>query len=116
MLSGFAAGAGWSNIGGGSNYLCLPLNPEYNKYSDAAGGGELSGVEYETYSGIFRDSANEQNVPCAQCLSKRSVVMMIPARRTCPKSWTKEYEGSNHRHDLDTTVFLAPPDMKFENS
>ena len=93
MLSGFAAGAFYSNIGGGSNYLCLPHNPEYNKYSDAAGGGEISGVEYETNSGIFRDSANEQNVPCAQCLSKRSVAMMLPARRTCPKSWTKEYEG-----------------------
>ena len=93
LLSGFAAGAFYSNIGGGSNYLCLPHNPEYNKYSDAAGGGEISGVEYETNSGIFPYSTYDQNVPCARCLSIRSVVMMLPARRTCPHSWTKEYEG-----------------------
>ena len=56
--------------------------------------GKIKGVEYEIYkSGIFPNTAYNQNVACARCYSERSAVMMLPARSTCPAGWYKEYEG-----------------------
>lgn len=83
--------------GGGTNYLCLPETPEYNKYYSGGGsaGSIISGTEYSTYQyGVFPDSAEAKNVPCARCHSgDRSSMAMIPAKRSCPDEWTKEYEG-----------------------
>ena len=95
LLSGFAAGTYYSTTGGGSNYQCLPLDPEYNRF-DAAGPyySLMSGVEYQNHAvGILPGNTHDQNVPCARCFSGRTAVMMIPAKRTCPQGWTKEYEG-----------------------
>ena len=37
---------------------------------------------------------HDHNVPCAVCYaSTRAAVMMIPAKTTCPQSWTREYYG-----------------------
>ena len=37
---------------------------------------------------------HNHNVPCAVCyVSTRETVLMIPARTTCPSSWTREYNG-----------------------
>ncbi|KAF6024700.1 hypothetical protein EB796_016981 [Bugula neritina] len=33
------------------------------------------------------------NVLCSVCLAPRSTQVMIPAKTSCPDSWTKEYEG-----------------------
>jgi len=73
------------------------LNPEYNKVSGTnhPNSAKLRGVEYESRSlGIYPGTAQDQNAPCARCYAKnKSSVMMIPAKRTCPDTWTKEYEG-----------------------
>ncbi|XP_067943374.1 short-chain collagen C4-like [Watersipora subatra] len=56
----------------------------------------LTGTEYESGNfGIFSNSAQNQNVPCAVCYAKtRSSVIMIPGKRSCPDNeWTFEYEG-----------------------
>ena len=61
----------------------------------------IEGTEFATYKyGIFPDEAHTKNVPCARCMSKRSAVMMLPARRTCPDAWTREYEGQ-----IDVVMF-----------
>ena len=95
-MLGFAAGAHWSNTGGGVDYQCLPLNPQHDQYTTS--GHHVSwiyGTEYQThhYSSSIPSSANNQNVPCARCYSNRSAVMMLPARRDCPSGWTREYYG-----------------------
>lgn len=56
----------------------------------------MTGAEYQSGSrGIFSSSTDNQNVPCAVCLtSGRSANMMYPAKRTCPAGWVKEYEGT----------------------
>ena len=80
----------------------MPFEPEYNRYYGANGGsgdvydGYIAGVEYQTGSyGVFPNEAHDNNVPCAVCYAEsRSSVLMIPARRTCPTSWQKEYEGN----------------------
>ena len=54
----------------------------------------IKGAEYQANDAVlFPKHALNQNVPCARCLAPRSAVMMLPAMRTCPKDWTREYEG-----------------------
>ena len=91
---GFAAANHYDTTGGGTDFQCLPLDPEYNAFSSSGYRSIISGAEYETHDyGIFPNAAHDQNVPCARCYSSRSAVMMLPAKRTCPESWNKEYEG-----------------------
>ena len=93
-IVGFAAGSYYSHTGGGVNYQCLPLQPEYNSYTDSGSPSWIYGVEYESgNNGLLPGSTQNQNVPCARCLSRGTAVMMLPAKRTCPQGWTKEYEG-----------------------
>ena len=38
--------------------------------------------------------SSDHNVPCAVCyVSTRETVLMIPAKISCPASWTREYYG-----------------------
>ena len=89
---GFAAGGFFGKTGGGVNYQCLHTQPEYDLFG--AGGGVISGVEYDTGI-IFPGATFNQNVPCARCYTQRSAVVMIPSRRSCPTGWSKEYECKN---------------------
>jgi len=79
------------------NYQCMPPDPQYNKAftGDGLGPSAMCGTEYQSERlGIFPDSAYQQNVPCARCYTEnRPALMMIPAKRSCPSGWTKEYEG-----------------------
>ena len=90
VYSGLAGGSDSTDSGGGANYLCLPTTPQYlvsglpNYYSS------LYGAEYRRP--LF--TSHNYDVPCAVCYtSKRASKLMIPARITCPSSWTEEYEG-----------------------
>ena len=99
LYAGRAAGSHYSEKGGGANYICLPEQPQYSTYTAGtqAGRAFLYGTEYETYlrnnSGPLR-LVHDHNVPCAVCYaSTRETVVMIPARLSCPSSWTREYYG-----------------------
>jgi len=95
IFSGFAGGQFYKTTGGGTNYQCLPPDPQYNKAQNFDG-SLMSGAEYQTgHYGIFPDSAHDKNVPCARCYTEnRPALMMIPAKRSCPSGWTEEYEGN----------------------
>ena len=91
---GFAGGQHYTQSGGASNYVCLPMQPEYNEVSKADTGTWIYGAEYQSLKNIFTNM-NDQNVPCAVCYAgSRSSVLTIPAQRTCPPGWEKEYEGN----------------------
>ena len=83
LLEGQAGGNDHLNKGGGSNYLCLPNDPDNGKpYSYA--NDALYGAEYEL-NGNRRPSGfgnfHDQDVPCAVCRRKaKSSVLMIPGR------------------------------------
>ena len=90
MIWNDPGGSDSTDSGGGANYLCLPTTPQYlvsgllNYYSS------LYGAEYRRP--LF--TSHNYDVPCAVCYtSKRASKLMIPARITCPSSWTEEYEG-----------------------
>ena len=101
LYAGRAVGSSYSEQGGGANYLCLPEQPQYSTYTAGTQVGRafLYGVEYQTGGVHHRDtgpfnSVAQHNVPCAVCYtSTRGTVVMIPARLTCPSSWTREYYG-----------------------
>ena len=84
------------------------MDPEYNLPS---GTGEeqrspVWGAEYEQPVG----GTHDHDVPCAVCLgTTRETVLMIPAKTSCPTSWTKEYDGylmSNWK-DWHRTMFVC---------
>ena len=78
--------------GGGTNFQCMPTaNIEYTLPSmpGVQNHSTIYGTEYRTYW-----PADFDDVPCAVCLvSTKSVVLMIPARTSCPVGWTREYYG-----------------------
>ena len=104
VYKGRAGGTWYSDSGGGANKLCMPEDPEYSGlYRTGFQGGYLQGAEYRISSGQEFYSMNGHNVPCAVCYaSTRVTLLMIPAKTSCPSSWTREYYGSlmaeHHQH------------------
>ena len=92
VYSGRAGGTYWSKRGGGSNYLCMPDDPEYGEYRAAVqGNSPVDGAEYE-YPLV--SSRLDRNVPCAVCyVQNRTTSIMIPAKMNCTSGWTREYYG-----------------------
>ena len=95
VYSGRAGGSFFTDTGGGANYLCLPDDPEYtlpSKPGIQREGSIIYGAEYQ-YP-VTRPRTYYYNVPCAVCMATtRETVLMIPAKTSCPSSWTREYEG-----------------------
>ena len=92
VYTGRAGGSFFNHQGGGANYLCLPMDPEYNLPSRAGVGGinPVWGAEYEGPV----EGEHDHDVPCAVCHgTTRVAVLMIPAKTSCPTSWTEEYDG-----------------------
>ena len=83
-ILGQAGGSYYNSKGGGSNYLCLPNDPDNGKpYSYA--NDVLFGAEYETGGSYkisgFGDNLHNKDVPCAVCRHKgKSSVLMIPGK------------------------------------
>ena len=92
VYSGRTGASHYTQQGGGGNYLCMPDNPEYTLRfrSGVQGYSYVYGTEYQQPI----QGGNDHNVPCVVCyVSTRVAVMMIPAKTTCPPSWTREYYG-----------------------
>ena len=106
VYAGRAAGSSSGSTGGPNQYLCLPEEPQYgdNKTrQQEVQNSPLHGVEYEfEYTEQPLGHVHNHNVPCAICHSTlRESVLMIPARISCPDTWTLEYSGylmSEHVH------------------
>ena len=84
IFIGQAGGNFHTNKGGGSNYLCLPNDPDNGK-SYAFDNDVLYGAEYQVESSaklaVFANML-QQDVPCDVCRRKgKSSVFMIPGKR-----------------------------------
>jgi hypothetical protein len=90
-------GSWYQHTGGGSNYLCLPLNPIFDKITSGfQGNSYMYGTEYQTsgQTNIFPKTLHYHDAPCAVCYTKsRGSHLMIPARNVCPSGWNLEYKG-----------------------
>ena len=103
VFKGYTAGSHRLHPGSGSNYLCVPNDPQWENYlSGAQNSGTVVGVAYGFSSrsyNIFSENNTETDLggspaPCAVCyVGGRSTILMIPARTQCPYGWTTEYTG-----------------------
>lgn len=94
VYRGFVGGSHYSHKGAGANYLCLPRNPDYMSLQNPSSPSYLYGSEYESYNKVFGKTTHDYNVPCVSChVAHQSSKIMIPAKTTCPRGWTKEYKG-----------------------
>ena len=93
VYEGITGGSYYEHSGGGANYVCLPKDPQYKSIYVPFYRSYVHGTEYETVNDIF-PGKHDHNAPCAVCYSStKTVKLMIPARFTCPSSWTREYKG-----------------------
>ena len=83
--------------GGSSEYICLHSQPEFLQTTPGLQPHrtQLYGTKYE-----FLDTPPalgnllRHDVPCALCYTPtRTAKITIPARTSCPPSWTREYYG-----------------------
>ena len=91
VYAGIMGGSKWNQAGGGSTRLCMPLDPEYTLpyISGVQNYSPLYQVEYQS---TVRNHGHD--IPCAVCLvTTNELVLMIPAKTSCPSSWTREYYG-----------------------
>ena len=95
VYEGIAAGSLYSQKGGGSNRLCLPMEPKYGAYKPGVQSySPLHGSEYQTHGNFPIPNTYNHNVPCAVCsVTRRSRILVVPARNDCPSMWTLEYSG-----------------------
>ena len=119
LYKGKAAGSHYDQTGGGANYICLPDEPEFLSYTPGVYQYQsyIYGAEYETYSGPVHALQNH-NVPCVVCyVSSRVSYLMIPAKITCPNTWTTEYQGYlvAERHDLKNNAVYECLDKNAES-
>ena len=91
VYTGRAGGSHYQHAGA-ANYLFMPLDPQYTLRYQAGvrDHSYVYGTEYE----FPLQGGQDHNVPCAVCyVSTRETVLMIPAKTSCPTSWTREYYG-----------------------
>ncbi|XP_078698444.1 uncharacterized protein LOC144925972 isoform X2 [Branchiostoma floridae x Branchiostoma belcheri] len=98
VYNGYAGGTQYNQPGGGTNYQCLPTDPQWGRYQDGVQGYKayMYGAEYQLHSNVpfGSTSLHNNNVPCAVCyVPTRGSKLMIPARNTCYSGWTREYHG-----------------------
>ena len=106
--AGLMGGGHYTHSGGGTNYVCLPNNPIYDKYQRGfQGTAIIHRTEYETssFAGFTRGGLHDHDAPCAACyVISRGAQVMIPGTNKCPSGWTREYHGYlmtshyGHRH------------------
>ena len=89
-FSGYAGGSHYTQVGGGSNYLCLTPDPVFHPNGPGGGRAFVYGAEYE-YPPPPTDY--DYDVPCAVCASPRSAVFTQPGSDVCPTGWITEYSG-----------------------
>src|SRR6218665_1473602 len=98
--TGVAGGSWFDHHGGGSNYLCLPLQPIWGSFNTGVEKqAKIYVSEYQEPSGFGLNNnyylpLQNNNVPCVVCRSQtRSSVMTVPARNKCYSGWNTEYTG-----------------------
>ena len=102
VYEGIAGGSSYDQTGGGANYVCLPKDPEFMSKIVPSVHTLMYGAEYENFNNIF-PGKNSHNPPCAVCYTPtKTIKLMIPAKTSCPSSWTREYKGylmtDHHNH------------------
>ena len=96
VYSGRVGGTLYLAQGGSAEKICVPDNPDYIPETSGVTPPHFSivqGAEYEFFTGPL-SALTEHNAPCAVCfVPTRATTIVVPAKTTCPSSWTREYYG-----------------------
>ena len=119
VYAGRIGGTQYGHSGGGANQLCMPLDPQYSSYTPGVQGHNyMYGAEYEEPVGHTSTKQNH-DATCAVCyVSTRETVLMVPAKTSCPTSWTKEYQGylmAERKNNQGRSTFICV-DTAFESA
>lgn len=83
------------SAGGGSNFQCLPMDPDLAP--SEAGEGSIFNQLRPTYVVSNEKSgplAHSQHLPCAVCEANQRVSQVtMPGKSRCPDEWSLEYSG-----------------------
>ncbi|XP_072043443.1 short-chain collagen C4-like [Amphiura filiformis] len=113
VYTGHTASSSWDHIGGGSNYICLPDDSEYDDTKinpDIQNSrGFLFSVEYRPFEFPSLKEQEYNNAACAVCRANRNTMLMIPAKLTCPMGWSREYVGylMSSSYDFKKSEFIC---------
>ena len=94
VYNGFVAGSAWDKPGSAS-YLCLHETPQFLEITPLGqeGRATIYATEYEPDT-LALGSMLHHDAPCVVCyIPTRATMITIPARTSCPPSWTREYHG-----------------------
>jgi hypothetical protein len=90
VYKGVVGGTFFTQAGGGTNTVCLTLEPVAGHVMYNSGNyAYLYGAEYET----FYDNHHDMDAVCAVCRSNHATTIMIPGTNVCTEGWTKQYDG-----------------------
>ncbi|XP_072023269.1 uncharacterized protein [Amphiura filiformis] len=97
-VSAGAKGSDGGNVpGGGSNYQCLTLSPQFNRSESGQqpARSRIYGAEYRSGEPGAIHDVHMYDSPCVMCQSRMARVQafMMPATMECPSKWTREYAG-----------------------
>ena len=84
-----------TDTGSGTNYLCLPDNPNFANSTNpnAVIQAAVVGVKYNTVDEPLQD-INNMAAACSVCSTPQAVHLMIPGSAVCPSGrWRREYSG-----------------------
>ncbi len=93
VYEGFMGGGWFTSNGDGAEYICLPEDPDYIDRSTVQYQSYIYSTEYRTENLVFSNPTELYDAPCTVCRVPRSTKMVIPAKASCPSSWTMEYTG-----------------------
>ena len=92
VYDGYAGGGSHAESGAGTNYLCLPKDPEWAQEQSTSNYGFIHGAEYITPGSVLA-ALQDHDVPCAVCRSNSTNILLVPAKQTCHTGWIREYTG-----------------------
>lgn len=106
LYQGTVAGSSW-NQAGTAEYQCLHKQPQFLQTTPGrqVERADLFGTEYRAIDRppAFSSIAHH-DAPCAVCYTPiRTAKITIPARTSCPTSWTREYRGYLMAEKRDST-------------
>jgi len=99
VYAGLMGGSNYNSGTGGSNYLCLSNDPQYQNPTALSQnpGTSIYRTEYETSGQVntYWNGLQNYEAPCAVCQvsSSRGYSFMQPGRTSCPSGFTLDYQG-----------------------
>ena len=86
VYAGRVGGTHASHSGGGPNYLCMPLDPQYLHLWGIV---TVTCMDLNTIGGARNDDTTR--ALCQLCMFPHMRQLMLPANTSGPISWTREY-------------------------